>query len=325
MKYGFVVVMCAIVLAACGSPPDVGPGVEAPEPSGLFVAGEHSASAIGAWGEVTVTMLTDGEHILDVAIHHNEVEDLDEIRDALLITQDIFPLWVFEGSASADAAIAAAEQAFGYALGRYPQEAPAPRFVPGTYIGFMRPYKGGYGEGETRVVMEFGEGEILSVEVDTHMDTGELPTAEDEAALGQAVVQAQSADITPLAHLPMTSHNFALAVDWTIRIAEQGFQYVVVEAEAPSPQPHGLEDGEHFVTVQGRNDELTVGVNVEGGAITRVGIIHRDTPGIVDDAVVELAEAIIARQSPDVDTVTGATNTSAAVLEALDILFNQQQ
>lgn len=322
--------VASVLLAACADTPgpqqaqapDTTPGVEDAE--GPFIPGVHTATSRGAWGYVVVTLGASEHEILDVYIHHNELIDLEEISQAILAAQDVIPITIFDdGSPSTGAAIEAATQAFSQAMGA--PEAIVNRFVPGTYVGFMREYKGGYGEGETRVIMEFDHDNILSVEIDTHMETGEEPTAEDNAFWEAAAIDVQSAAIPELEHLPLTSTNVALAIDWTIRIAENDFNHVVLDEPQAQAGEHALEDGTRFVTVEGRNDALSVGINVEEGAIRRVGIIHRDTPGIVDDAIVGLAQAVLSYQRPDIDIFTGATNTSVAVLEALNLLFESPE
>ena len=295
---------------------------------GPFIPGVHFASSSGQWGPINIEVETNGEIITDVRIDHNELTDLSDIAEAILITQDVIPLYIFQGEPSQEAAISAAIRAFNYALGEEPDLGSA--FVPGTYVGFMRPYKGGYGEGETRIIMEFSQDEILSIEIDTHMYTGEEPTPEINSILEAAVLYSQSSSLLDTQHetlqalesFPLTHHNFALAVDFTILIAQTDHRHVTADIEGVAAGAYNLEDGAHFVTVDGRNDTLTVGINVEDGIITRATIIHRDTPGIVDEAVNILVNAILEEQSPDIDIVTGATNTSVAVLEALEILFN---
>lgn len=194
------------------------------------------------------------------------------------------------------------------------------RFDAGTHTGFMRPYKGGLGlgTGQTSVTITFDYDSIIDVVINTHMDTTENPTAANNAVLEELAIEAQGPNFGFLPNLPQTSYNFALAVDWTMRIAEQPFQFVYANSLRASNGNLDLEDGIHIVTVPARNDNLTLALGVTNGNIDVASISHRDTPGIVDHAVVQMVNQLVHTQELSVDIVTGATNTSVAVIEALE-------
>ena len=70
---------------------------------------------------------------------------------------------------------------------------------------------------------------------------------------------------------------------------------------------------------QGIGGAVKVAVTVEGGAITAVEVVeHAETAGICDPAIEKIPAAIVAGQSLAVDTVTGATVTSKAILAAAE-------
>ena len=70
---------------------------------------------------------------------------------------------------------------------------------------------------------------------------------------------------------------------------------------------------------QGIGGAVKVAVTVEGGAITAVEVVeHAETAGICDPAIEKIPAAIVAAQSLAVDTVTGATVTSKAILAAAE-------
>lgn len=81
-------------------------------------------------------------------------------------------------------------------------------------------------------------------------------------------------------------------------------------------------DGVYEASAQGKMGPVKVKVVVEGGRIKSVEVVeHNETPFLSDAAISEVPAAIVAAQSADVDSVTGATITSnaikAAVKEAL--------
>ena len=70
---------------------------------------------------------------------------------------------------------------------------------------------------------------------------------------------------------------------------------------------------------QGIGGAVKVAVTVEGGAIAAVEVVeHAETAGICDPAIEKIPAAIVAGQSLAVDTVTGATVTSKAILAAAE-------
>ena len=70
-------------------------------------------------------------------------------------------------------------------------------------------------------------------------------------------------------------------------------------------------------SAQGNNGAVTVEVTVENGAVTAVTVTeHAETPGICDGAIDAIPAAIVAGQTLNVDVVSGATNTSNAILTA---------
>ena len=69
---------------------------------------------------------------------------------------------------------------------------------------------------------------------------------------------------------------------------------------------------------KGNNGEIQVALTVEDGAITACEVVsHSETLGICDAALEQIPAAVISAQSAEVDTVTGATNTSHGILEAV--------
>ncbi|MCL1935405.1 MAG: FMN-binding protein [Defluviitaleaceae bacterium] len=198
------------------------------------------------------------------------------------------------------------------------------RFDAGRHVGFMRPYKGGVGlgTGQTAVAIYFGENEILDMAINSHMDTTENPTDEVNTELVRRAVAAQGPNFEHISEFPQTSYNFALAVEWTMAIAENDFMFVAWDGLSAQEGRTELETGIHIITVPARNDDLTLAVGVTNGNIDAVAISHRDTRGIVDAAVLSFVQNIVQSQELEVDTFTGATNTSVAVQDALASLKN---
>ena len=77
-------------------------------------------------------------------------------------------------------------------------------------------------------------------------------------------------------------------------------------------------EGTYTATAQGNNGLVTVSVTFSADAITDVTVVeHSETAGLSDRPIAEIPAAIVENQSLAVDTVSGATNSSNAILTAV--------
>ena len=97
-------------------------------------------------------------------------------------------------------------------------------------------------------------------------------------------------------------------------------------AETPAPEvteaPAGTEAlytaGTYTASAKGNNGDVTVSVTFSDTAITAVEVTaHGETAGISDAAIEKIPAAIVEGQTLAVDAVSGATNTSNAILTAV--------
>ena len=76
-------------------------------------------------------------------------------------------------------------------------------------------------------------------------------------------------------------------------------------------------------TAEGHNGPLTVAVTMDGDTITDVVVTeHSETEGLADPAISDVPAAIVETNSADVDTVSGATITSNAIMDAVKDALN---
>lgn len=76
--------------------------------------------------------------------------------------------------------------------------------------------------------------------------------------------------------------------------------------------------GEYTVTVTGHNGPVEVKVTFTDDAITAVEVLsHEETAGISDRPIAEIPQAIVDNQSLAIDTISGATVSSNAILAAV--------
>ena len=100
---------------------------------------------------------------------------------------------------------------------------------------------------------------------------------------------------------------------------EDLFVFDAPEATYSGKDYADLTDGEYEGTGQGNNGTVKVKVTVKDGAISSVEVVeHNETPSISDPAIEQMPERIVEKQSTNVDIVSQATNTSNAILTAVD-------
>ena len=79
-----------------------------------------------------------------------------------------------------------------------------------------------------------------------------------------------------------------------------------------------FKDGEYEGTGEGYKGPVEVLVKVEKGKIEEVKVLsHQDTPDIAESAIEKLTTSMEKNNKVEVDTVSGATNTSKGVIEAV--------
>jgi uncharacterized protein with FMN-binding domain len=77
-------------------------------------------------------------------------------------------------------------------------------------------------------------------------------------------------------------------------------------------------DGTYEGEAEAYKDLIKVIVEVTGGNITKVEITeHKETEGIADPALDQIPSAIVEKNSPDVDVISGATLTSQGIIDAV--------
>ena len=106
--------------------------------------------------------------------------------------------------------------------------------------------------------------------------------------------------------------------------AESGVAEAEPEAETDSDETAvnisaaDLEDGKYQAAAQGHVDQIELEVTVESGKISDIEILSQnETEGLGDQAVEDITAAIVEEQSLEVDSISGATNSSEAVKNAV--------
>lgn len=93
-----------------------------------------------------------------------------------------------------------------------------------------------------------------------------------------------------------------------------------------SAKANKWQDGTFNGEAKGNNGPLKVTVQIANGKIAEVKVTEQnETPGISDAALEKIPKAVVEKQSWDVDTVSGATNTSNAIREAVKAALAQAE
>ena len=99
-----------------------------------------------------------------------------------------------------------------------------------------------------------------------------------------------------------------------------------VEGAAPAPPSFSLDavvDGKYTGKAQGFGGDLTVEVTVAGGKMTKVEVVeHKETPAKFELTQV-IIDKIIETQTVQVDAVSGATESSDAIMKAVTNALTQ--
>ena len=170
--------------------------------------------------------------------------------------------------------------------------------------------------GPLTVEVTVEDGVITSVEVTEHEETEGLsdPAIEDVPA---AIVENNSTDVDTVSGATVTSEAIIEAVNTALNGSE--------DSDSAS-EPVEYTDGTYEGTADGHNGEIKVEVTVSNGAIENIVITdHAETEGLSDPAFEEVPAEIMETNSTDVDTVSGATVTSKAIISAVENALKDAQ
>ena len=250
--------------------------------------------------------IIDGQIAEIRVLEHSDTPDIsepafEELRELVIDRQTTSVDHVTGATYSSDGYLQAIEDALGVER---------PDFEDGTYTATGEGYNDDI---EIEVVIE--DGAIESIEVISHAETESIaePAFDD---LIEAAKSAQSADIDTVSGATGSSAGFIEALEKVLQ--EAGAEDV---DEEPAEEPDEVDEAAEVLEgrAEGYGGELIVEVSLDdAGEIMAIDIIdHSESDGISDPAFEEVPEAIIASQSTDVDVVSGATETSEAIMAAV--------
>lgn len=266
--------------------------------------GTYEATVEGHNGPLTVVVTVEGNVITDVEVtEHEETEGLsdpaiEEVPAAIVASNSTDVDVVSGATVTSEAIIAAVEEALGNEDGAEAEEGPvvkAASYVDGTYEGTAEAHNG-----PLSVSVTITDGEIAEVTVTEHEETEGLadPALEEVPA---AIVENNSTEVEVVSGATYASEAIMEAVDQALLEAAIAYE----------------------VTVEGHNDPLTVIVELaDDNSIVSVEVTeHEETEGLADPAIEEVPAAIVENNATEVEVVSGATVTSEAIIEAVNLIL----
>ena len=181
-----------------------------------------------------------------------------------------------------------------------PQSSSASIYTPGTYSG-----SGSGMNGRVSVTLTVDESTIVDIQLDVSGETESIGGAAAEQLRTQ-ILQSNGTSIDGVSGATLTSDGIREAVDAALNKAQGN----VIETE--------MTPGKYSASAHGSKHDLTVEVTVDANSITDIRVVEsNDSPYISDAAIDQLPQRIVDAQSLNVDVVSGATLTSAGILNAV--------
>ncbi|SDL49943.1 FMN-binding protein [Halarsenatibacter silvermanii] len=300
---GVTVTSEAIMAAAEEALIEAGVIDEDPEVEEEVDAEIYTGSAEGFGGELVVEVSLEEDEIVGIeVIEHQETDDyfadaVPEVPERIMEAQSTDVDAVSGATETSEAVKAAVDAALA--------EAEIDEVAGEIYQGTAE----GYG-GELQLEVEVKEGEILDVRIiehEEHEETADYTLEE----LPERIVAAQSHDVDGISGVTVTSEAIMAAAEEALNEAGLIDEDPEVEEEVDAETYTG--------SAEGYGGELVLEVSLENDEIIGIEIIdHLETENFFEDAVPEMPERIIEAQSTEVDTVSGATETSEAIISAVE-------
>ncbi len=186
-----------------------------------------------------------------------------------------------------------------------------PAMAEGTFTGKAQGFAG-----EVTVTLTMGADGVTAAEINAD---GETPAIGGEAAkkLAEAIVAAKGVEgVDTIANATITSQAVLKAAADALTLAQGG--------EVKGPEASEMADGTYTGTGKSYKrsgsdkDSVTLSVTVAGNKITAIDAVeYGDTPAIGGMAYDQLAKTVVDTQSLGVDTVAGATVSTAGFMAAM--------
>lgn len=166
-----------------------------------------------------------------------------------------------------------------------------------------------------------GEGKVVGMLVISHSETpgiGDVITTDEfqEQFIGKSFEDpiVPGEDVDTVSGATISTSAIITSVRRVVNVVAENFLGFEAEVIDITAVPDGIYEG----SAPGLAGPIVVEVEVTGGQIVRISVLeHSETPTYYIEAYPLIPERIIAEQSFDVDTKTGATLSAKGIVEAV--------
>ncbi len=179
--------------------------------------------------------------------------------------------------------------------------------------------------GPIKVEVTVEDDEIKEVEVVDHEESkGYSDKALKE--IPAAIIKENSTDVEVISGATKTSEGIIKAVEDALENKDDDKKESTKKAANASDEAKVEVDGDKVtVEIEGHNGPMIVEVIFENG-IKEVNIIeHEESKGYSDKALKEIPAAIVKEDSTDVEVVSGASVTSQAIIDAVELAIEARK
>ncbi len=161
-------------------------------------------------------------------------------------------------------------------------------------------------QGDIVLEIRVENGDIVDLEILEEQETEHLAQPAYEELEAQ-LLREQTADLDVISGATYTSEAYIEAL-----------QQAIDKASLETSSDSSFEDGTYQGSAQGHAGEIELQVIVESGEITEIEVLaQNETAGLGDEAIDATKAAVIENQSLDVDSISGATNSSVGTVNAI--------
>ncbi|MBQ8515102.1 MAG: FMN-binding protein [Ruminococcus sp.] len=190
----------------------------------------------------------------------------------------------------------------------------------GTYIGTGTGFAG-----PITVEVAVAGGKISGITMISHSD--DSPYIDSASALLNTIIARQTTNVDTVSGATFSSAGLIEAVRNALSDASAAAATTVVTEQ--NQEPNGTvtgtfpcPDGVYLGTGEGYRSEITVAVSLKGGTIDTILVLDEDEDEPFFQKAEVIVDAVLKKQTTDVDTVSGATFSSEGILEAISNALN---
>ncbi len=277
-----------------------------------FTDGEFEGEAEGFHGVLKLKVKVDGGKITSIELlEHGETEGIgdvgaQEVIDRIIAEQKIDVDVSTGATFSSNAVMEAVKNALAGGAGGAEETAEEIEFIDGVYEGAAEGF-----HGDIKVKVEVKDGKLVIVEILEQDETEGIGDVALEE-LAKTMVTEQNIEIDNVSGATFSSKGIKEAVKNALLSA--GSAETVEAADEEIEFVDGVYEG----AAEGFHGDVKVKVEVKDGKLAKVEILEQsETEGIGDVALEELANAMVEKQTVEVDDVSGATFSSTGIKEAV--------